>query len=37
LLEHGAIDMIVHRKDMRDKLSSILAKLMLQPALASGE
>lgn len=37
LLEHGAIDLIVHRKDMRDKLSGILAKLMLQPALASGE
>ena len=27
LLEHGAIDMIVHRKDMRDRLASILAKL----------
>ena len=32
LLEHGAIDMIVHRKDMRDTLSSILAKLMHRPA-----
>ncbi|MFL2840329.1 MAG: acetyl-CoA carboxylase, carboxyltransferase subunit beta [Pseudohongiellaceae bacterium] len=28
LLEHGAIDMIVHRKDMRDKLSSLISKFM---------
>jgi acetyl-CoA carboxylase carboxyl transferase subunit beta len=28
LLEHGAIDMIVHRKEMRDRISSLLAKLM---------
>ena len=28
LLEHGAIDMIVHRRDMRDKISSILSKLL---------
>lgn len=27
LLEHGAIDMIVHRKDLRLKVSSILSKL----------
>ena len=27
LLEHGAIDMIVHRKDLREKVSSILSKL----------
>ena len=27
LLEHGAIDMIVHRKDIRAKISSILSKL----------
>src|SRR5690606_23455928 len=27
LLEHGAIDMIVHRKDMRDTLARLLAKL----------
>jgi acetyl-CoA carboxylase carboxyl transferase subunit beta len=26
LLEHGAIDMIIHRRDMRDKLASLLAK-----------
>lgn len=28
LLEHGAIDMILHRRDMRAKISSILEKLM---------
>ncbi|HEY9033672.1 MAG TPA: acetyl-CoA carboxylase, carboxyltransferase subunit beta [Pseudomonadales bacterium] len=27
LLDHGAIDMIVHRRDMRDKLSGLLAKM----------
>lgn len=27
LLDHGAIDCIVHRKDMRDKLAGIIAKL----------
>ena len=27
LLEHGAIDMIVHRNDMRDTLARVLAKL----------
>ena len=32
LLEHGAIDMIIHRKDMRDNLSSILSKLTHRPA-----
>ena len=31
LLDHGAIDMIIHRKDMRRKLASILAKLTRQP------
>ncbi len=30
LLEHGAIDMIVHRKDMRDRVSSLLGKLTHQ-------
>lgn len=34
LLDHGAIDMIVHRKDMRDTLASILSKLTKQPAVA---
>lgn len=33
LLEHGAIDMIVNRKEMRDTLGSILAKLTHQPAI----
>lgn len=28
LLEHGAIDFIIHRKEMRDKLAGIIAKLM---------
>lgn len=28
LLEHGAIDMIVHRKNLRDKIASILEKLL---------
>jgi len=31
LLEHGAIDMIVDRRDMRDKLAALLAKLCDQP------
>lgn len=35
LLEHGAIDMIVHRRDMRDTIARVLAKLMLQPAPAA--
>jgi acetyl-CoA carboxylase carboxyl transferase subunit beta len=26
LLEHGAIDMIIHRKDIREKISSLLSK-----------
>lgn len=26
LLEHGAIDMIIHRRDMREKVASLLAK-----------
>ena len=28
LLEHGAIDMIVHRKDIRSRVSSLLSKLL---------
>lgn len=36
LLDHGAIDLIVHRKDMRDKLSSLLARLTHQPAVVYG-
>lgn len=31
LLEHGAIDLIVHRKDIRDRLASILAKFLRLP------
>jgi len=31
LLEHGAIDMIVHRSEMRDTLSRVLAKLVGHP------
>lgn len=31
LLEHGAIDMIVHRHQMRDKLSGLLSKLTQRP------
>lgn len=34
LLEHGAIDMIVHRKDMRDTVGRLLASLMRAPAVA---
>ena len=30
LLDHGAIDMIIHRHDMKNTLSSILAKLTHQ-------
>ena len=35
LLEHGAVDMIVHRRDMRDKIASILGKLLPYKATAS--
>ena len=35
LLEHGAIDMIVPRPGMRETLSSLLTKLMGQPATAT--
>ncbi|MGB9428484.1 MAG: acetyl-CoA carboxylase, carboxyltransferase subunit beta [Gammaproteobacteria bacterium] len=31
LLEHGALDMIVDRREMRDKLASLLAMLTRQP------
>ncbi len=34
LLEHGAIDMIVDRREMRQKLASLLANLMRMPAVA---
>ncbi len=32
LLEHGAIDMIVDRRDMRDKIASLVSMLTRQPA-----
>jgi acetyl-CoA carboxylase carboxyl transferase subunit beta len=32
LLEHGAIDMIIDRRDMRDRIASILAMLTNKPA-----
>ena len=31
LLEHGAIDMIVHRTEMRDVIAGLLSKLTRQP------
>lgn len=33
LLEHGAIDMIVDRREMRDKIGSLLLKMMNEPAV----
>ncbi len=33
LVEHGAIDMIVDRRDMRDRLASILAMLQKRKAV----
>jgi len=35
LLEHGAIDMIVHRHEMRNRVSSLIGKL-LPEALPGG-
>ena len=35
LLEHGAIDMIVHRRDMRDTIHRLLAKLTRAPLTAA--
>jgi acetyl-CoA carboxylase carboxyl transferase subunit beta len=34
LVEHGAIDLIVDRREMRDKLAALLALLMKQPRAA---
>jgi acetyl-CoA carboxylase carboxyl transferase subunit beta len=31
LVEHGAIDMIIDRRDMRDRIAALLAMLMRQP------
>src|SRR3569623_433378 len=36
LLQHGAIDMLVDRRDMRDRIASILAILSHQPAPCCG-
>ncbi|HHM06253.1 MAG TPA: acetyl-CoA carboxylase carboxyltransferase subunit beta [Gammaproteobacteria bacterium] len=33
LLEHGALDMIVDRRDMRDRIASVLAMLLRRPAV----
>ncbi len=35
LLEHGAIDMIVHRGDMQDRIAQLLAKLTKQKILST--
>jgi len=35
LLEHGAIDMIVDRREMRDKIASLLAKMMNLDAISA--
>ena len=32
LVEHGAVDLIVDRRQMREKLSALLARMMRQPA-----
>jgi acetyl-CoA carboxylase carboxyl transferase subunit beta len=37
LLEHGAIDQICDRRDLRDRLSELLAMMMRQPAPAKTE
>ena len=31
LLEHGVVDMIVHRQEMRERLAGVLRKLTHQP------
>jgi acetyl-CoA carboxylase carboxyl transferase subunit beta len=33
-VDHGAIDLIIDRREMRDKLASLLAMLTRQPAPA---
>ncbi len=37
LLEHGTVDMIVHRQDMRHRLGGILRKLVHQPSNGPAE
>jgi len=36
LVEHGAIDMIIDRRDMRDRIASLLLMLSNRPAIQSG-
>ena len=36
LLEHGALDMIIDRREMRDELAEVLAKLQKLPPVAAG-
>jgi acetyl-CoA carboxylase carboxyl transferase subunit beta len=33
LVEHGAVDMIVDRREMRDRLASLMTLLMRQPTV----
>src|SRR5437660_8674922 len=35
LLEHGTLDLIIDRREMRDRLASLLQMLMKRPALQS--
>lgn len=37
LLEHGMIDMIVHRHDLKPKLTALLRLMMKQPVPKSGQ
>jgi acetyl-CoA carboxylase carboxyl transferase subunit beta len=37
LLDHGAIDMIVDRRDMRDRVANLLLKMMREPAVVESE
>ncbi len=37
LLDHGMVDMVVHRHELRATLSRLLHMLMKQPALAAGQ
>ena len=36
LLDHGALDMIVDRRDMRDRIAGLLTMFMHKPAVAAG-
>jgi acetyl-CoA carboxylase carboxyl transferase subunit beta len=33
LLDHGALDMIIDRRDMRDRIASLLAMFTHKPAI----